>query len=90
MEMNEGVVKLQEPNRGCPHAQTRRIFAKKMCVSCYYQTGGKKNAWACAHTNKKLYSKGMCQSCYIANYYQEKKAKKQRLAQQGKAIKKNK
>jgi hypothetical protein len=68
-------IELRKENEGCPHTLVRRVFARKMCVSCYYQREGKKNAWECEHKTKKHYSKGMCQNCYLANYYRERKIK---------------
>ena len=62
-------------NEPCPHTHIRRVFAKNMCVSCYYQREGKKNAWACEHKKKKHYSKGLCQNCYLTNYYRMRRAK---------------
>jgi hypothetical protein len=49
----------------CPHAQTRRLFMSGMCFGCFYQSPGKKNAWACEHRQTRHYSKGLCQSCYL-------------------------
>ena len=46
-----------------------------MCFGCFYQSPGKKNAWACEHRQTRHYSKGLCQSCYLASYYQKRKSK---------------